>query len=50
VRGGKRLALLINMWQGVVESIHVAEKAQGPTCSVDSVAATPGVWPRRRPP
>ena len=30
------------MWQGVVESIHIAEKAQEPTRSVDSVTATPG--------
>jgi MOSC domain-containing protein YiiM len=33
---------LINMWQGTVQSIHIAEKAQEPTRSVDSAAATPG--------
>jgi MOSC domain-containing protein YiiM len=30
------------MWQGTVQSIHIAEKAQEPTRSVDSAAATPG--------
>jgi MOSC domain-containing protein YiiM len=30
------------MWRGTVESIHIAEKAQQPTRSVASVAATPG--------
>jgi MOSC domain-containing protein YiiM len=30
------------MWQGNVESIHVADKAEGPTRAVDSVTAIPG--------
>jgi MOSC domain-containing protein YiiM len=30
------------MWQGVVESIHIAGKAQEPTRRVDSAVATPG--------
>ena len=30
------------MWQGSVESIHIAEKAQEPTRRVESVSATPG--------
>ncbi len=30
------------MWQGKVESIHVADKAQDPTRAVESVSAIPG--------
>ena len=30
------------MWQGKVESIHVADKAQAPTRVVESVSAIPG--------